>query len=145
MSRQYSIRVVREYPVPVEQLFSHLAEHENLARLFAPAKVVRIRNGDTDRNGVGSARRMSIGPLPAFIETVTAYRQNELVEYRITQGSPLRNHLGTLRFTPLGPARARVDLNIIFEGRFPLVGALLRLILQGSTARGLDALEFDRV
>ena len=48
------IEIKKQFPFSVEKLFAHMSEHENLSALFAPAKVSRLRNGDTDRNGVGS-------------------------------------------------------------------------------------------
>ena len=52
------------------------------------AKVTRVSDGDASRNGVGSTRRLKIGPLPAFEETVTAAEPNSLIEYTISQGHP---------------------------------------------------------
>lgn len=137
MSRQQKIAIGHDFDVPVTRLFSHLAEHENLARLFAPAKVERLKDGDTDRNGVGSQRLIGPGPLPSFIETVTRYQQNELIEYRITKGGMLRNHRGCIRFTSLGGGRSRVEFEIVFEGRLPGAGPLFSHILNRSIRNGL--------
>jgi uncharacterized protein YndB with AHSA1/START domain len=140
MARQQCIEVVREFPVPVERLFDYLAEHENLAELFAPAKATRLRDGKTERNGVGSARRLRVWPASPFVETVTAYRENELIEYRITEGSPLRNHIGIMHFTSLGLTRSRLDFVIRFEGKIPLVGPIVRIILKHGIENGLAKL-----
>jgi uncharacterized protein YndB with AHSA1/START domain len=140
MARQQCIEVSREFPVPVGRLFAYLAEHENLAKLFAPAKAERLCDGDSQRNGVGSARRLRVWPASPFVETVTAYRENELIEYRITEGSPLRNHVGTLRFTGLGPARARLDFVIRFEGKIPMIGPVVRNVLKHGIENGLTKL-----
>lgn len=141
MTAQQRIEVVREFPVPVERLFAYLSEHENLGKLFAPAKTERLHNGYRERNGTGSARRLQVWPASPFIETVTAYRENELIEYRISEGSPLRNHLGTMRFTRLGPARSRLDFVITFEGKVPLVGPFVRVILKHGIESGLEKLK----
>ncbi len=140
MARQQQIEVIREFTVPVERLSARLPEQENLVTLFAPAKIERLHDGDTERNGVGSARRMRVWPTKPFIETVTGYRENELIEYRITEGSPLRNHIGTMRFTSLGPTRSRLDFVIRFEGKVPFVGPIVRTVLQRGIENGLAKL-----
>ncbi len=111
-----------------------------MAKLFAPAKVERLRDGDAERNGVGSACRLRVWPASPFIETVTAFRKNELIEYRITEGSPVRNHIGTLRFTSLGRARSRLDYVILFEGKVPLIGPIVGIVLKRSIENGLTKL-----
>lgn len=138
MARTYHVRVERAFAVPVERLFAHLSEHENMRPLFAPARVTRLCDGADSRNGVGSARRVSPGPMPSFIETVTQFRANEFVEYRITSGSPLRHHIGTMRFRRLGPDRSSVRFDIAFAGRLPGAGPLFRFILNRGIARGLE-------
>ena len=47
------VHVERDLSAPPAEVFEHLAEHENLAALFG-AKVTRLADGDTERNGVGS-------------------------------------------------------------------------------------------
>lgn len=140
MSRQQRIAIGHDFAVPVTRLFAHIAEHENLARLFAPAKVVRLKDGATDRNGVGSQRLIGPGPLPSFVETVTRYRQNELIEYRITKGGMLRNHHGRIRFASLEGGASRVDFDITFEGRLPGAGPIFSHILNRSIRAGLAEL-----
>ncbi len=136
------VEILREFPVPVERLFATLAEHENLARIFAPATVERLRDGAETRNGVGSARRLRIRPAGPFVETVTAYRENELIEYRITEGSPLRNHVGIMQFSPLGPDRSRLHYVIEFDGRFPFVARIVAAALDRGINRGLTRMRF---
>ena len=140
MTKLQQINVSKEFDVSVERLFAHLAEHENLQRLFTPARVRRLTSGSETRNGVGSSRSIRPGPLPAFVETVTAYRENESIEYRITRGSPLRNHKGEIMFEKLGPARSRVTFRIAFEGRFIGAGPVFRHIIGTGVTKGLDEL-----
>lgn len=134
------IDITKNFGMPVEKLFAFLAEHENLGTIFAPARVTRLRDGDTSRNGVGSVRQVKMpagGPLE---ETVTAFKENALIEYRITRGSPLKNHHGIMRFSPHG-AGSKLHYTIDFEGKFPLVGPILRVILGSAIRKGLDTLK----
>lgn len=136
---QQRIEINQEFDIPVERVFAYLGEHENLARVFSPARVKRIRSGEGARNGVGSARELRILAGPPFVETVTAYKENELIEYRITHGSPLKNHRGTMRFsrTPQGTS---LHYTVVFEGKLPLVGALIKPGLEMAMRRGLKHL-----
>jgi uncharacterized protein YndB with AHSA1/START domain len=137
MSRQ-RVAVERAFPFPVEKLFEHLSEHENLAPLLG-ASITRVRDGDAERNGVGSVRRIRVGPGAPFEETVTVFEPNRRIEYRITRGSPLKNHHGCMVFSGDGDG-SRLHYAIEFEGRFPLIAPLVRLILQRSIERGLSRL-----
>ena len=69
MPRAHYLHVTHDFAKPVGPVFEHLSEHENLGGLFG-AKVQRLNDGDTDRNGVGSRRRLQVGPTPPFEETV---------------------------------------------------------------------------
>lgn len=133
------IEIIKDFPVPVNRLFAYLGEHENLALIFAPAKIRRISDGQGARNGVGSAREMRIGPGPSFVETVTDYKENELIEYRITRGSPLKNHRGVMRFAEI-PGGTRLHYTIEFEGKFPLVAEIVKPVLEQGIRRGLNKL-----
>jgi len=94
------VHVMHDFHKPPERIFAYLAEHEHLAEVFG-ADVVRLRDGDGgERNGVGSRRRLKIGPLQPFEETVTEFEPAQRIVYRITRGSPLRGHVGTMTFLP---------------------------------------------
>lgn len=136
-----SLQVVelrKTFPFPVEHLFAHLSEHENLGSLFG-ARVTRVRDGDTDRNGVGSVRSIRVGPGTPFEETVTVFEPNARIEYRITRGGPLKNHHGCMSFSRDGDG-SRLHYRIEFEGRLPLIGPVVRFGLQRTLERGLSRL-----
>ena len=80
MLKMQQINITQEFNAPVEKVFAILSEHENLNKLFAPAKVTRLSDGQDARNGVGSARKLSIPLTPPFVETNLVYRENELIE-----------------------------------------------------------------
>jgi len=136
---QQRIEIVQEFPYPVSQMFAFLSVHENLESIFKPAKIRTIKAGAEHPNGVGSARELRILIAPAFEETVTAFKENELIEYRITRGSPLKNHHGVMRFYQLGDG-SRLHYTIVFEGKLPLVAGLIRRGLEQSIRRGLKNL-----
>jgi hypothetical protein len=130
------VHVVQDFPQPVEAIFAHMSEQENLEPLFG-ARIKRLSDGaDGTRNGVGASRELRVGPLPGFVETNIEVIPNELVRYRITRGGVLADHEGVMRFSPLG-AGTRMEYTIRFKGRAPGIGPLVRLMLKRNVTAGL--------
>lgn len=134
------IEIRKQFSASVDMLFSYLSVHKNLETIFAPAKISRIKDGSDAPDGLGSVRRMRILIAPPFEETVTAHVPNERIEYRITRGSPLRNHMGVMRFAAMPAGGSELHYTIEFEGRLPLIGPLVRAGLERGIRRGLDKL-----
>jgi uncharacterized protein YndB with AHSA1/START domain len=141
LKTQY-INIIKEFDAPVEKVFATLSEHENLNKIFAPAKITRISNGKDSRNGVGSARKMSIPLAPSFVETNLVYQENKLIEYAITSGiAPIKAHRGIMKFSDLGNNRSRLDYSITFKGRVPFIGSIIKIALENGINRGLKKLK----
>lgn len=136
------MHVEHDFAKPPERVFAHLAEHENLAEVFG-ANVTRLKDGeDGERNGVGSVRRLRIGPLPPFEETVTEFVPSERIVYRITKGSPLRGHVGVMSFAPAsGGTRFVYDIRL--ASPIPGLAVLVRSALTRSITRALAKVERD--
>jgi uncharacterized protein YndB with AHSA1/START domain len=132
--RAHWVTVEQDFSAPVDRVFAHLSEHENLADLL-DLKVERLEDGQGHRNGVGSRRELRIGPLPPFEETVTRFEPGELIEYRITKGSPLRNHVGVMRFQALPGGGTHLDYRIRIASGIPGVAPLVK----AATTRNLNA------
>ncbi|MCB0829292.1 MAG: SRPBCC family protein [Solirubrobacterales bacterium] len=132
------MRFVKDFDLPPERVFGFFAEHENMDVILG-AEITRLRDGDDgSRNGVGSARRLKPpGPVPAFEETVTAFVPNELIEYRVTKGTPLNHHLGTITFTPAG-SRTHLEWNIEIGTRLPGLDFIIAKVLVKNIGGGLD-------
>lgn len=134
--RAHNLHVQHEFTKPVDRVFAYLSEHENLGTIF-PAKVERLRDGeDGHRNGVGSCRRLGSPGLPAFEETVTEFVPNEKIEYRITKGSPLRGHVGVMKFAPR-PDGSTLDYTIRLASPVPGLAAIVKVALTRSIRSGL--------
>jgi uncharacterized protein YndB with AHSA1/START domain len=140
--RAHHVHIEHEFAKPPERIFAYLSEHENLADLFG-TKVARLRDGDGERNGVGSVRKVQIGPLPPLEETVTEFVVPERIVYKITKGGPLRGHLGVMTFaaTPSGGTRFVYDIRI--ASPIPGVAPLVYATLKRSIARSLPGVERD--
>jgi len=133
------IDINTEFRRPVGELFALLSDHEKMGPILG-ANVKRTRDGKDSLNGLGSVRTLNIGPLPGFDETVTAFEKDKLVEYKITRGSPLKNHKGVMQFYPSGSGGSRLHYTIEFESKIPLLGPVVRAVLESSIRRGLKKL-----
>jgi hypothetical protein len=133
----HTVEVVHASARPVHELFAELSDHERLRRVFG-VPVRRVRDGERDINGVGSVRRMGVGPLK-LEETVTAIDPDRSIEYRITRGGgPVKNHRGMLTFSSEGTG-SRVIWTIDYDA-LPVVGTALEAVLARVLRRGLDKL-----
>ncbi|MAR92951.1 MAG: SRPBCC family protein [Pseudomonadota bacterium] len=136
MSRQ-CVQMDVEFNAPVEQVFAVLSDHEALGKVLG-ADFTRIRDGQEHVNGVGSVRRIGGPPLMSFEETVTAFEPNRLVEYTVSRGSPIKNHLGRMVFSEHA-GKTHLHYTIEFEPRLPLPfsGLLIATGLKRMMLRGL--------
>ncbi|EFQ83702.1 hypothetical protein HMPREF0063_11365 [Aeromicrobium marinum DSM 15272] len=139
MSKLAKVHVTHQFTSDPATVFAALSEHENLASIF-PARITRVRNGHDSRNGAGSVRRLKIGPLPAFEETVMTAEEPALIEYRITKGSPLKSHRGVQRLTPTADGGTQLDYTIEFAAPVPGLAKVVALALTQSITSGLPKL-----
>jgi uncharacterized protein YndB with AHSA1/START domain len=141
--RAHHVYIEHDFAKPPERIFAYLAEHENLADVFG-AKVTRLRDGeDGERNGVGSVRKLHIGLLPPFEETITEFVAPERIVYRITKGDLLlRGHVGVMSFAPTpasGGTRFAYDIRL--ASPVPGVALLARAALTRSITQALAKVE----
>lgn len=134
------VHIEHDFTHPPDQVFAYLAEHENLADVFG-AKITRLRDGERERNGVGSVRKLQIGPLPPFEETVEEFVPGELIVYRITKGSPLKGHVGTMRFSPTAAGGTHLDYRIRIASSIPGLGPVVAGGLTKNVAKGLAGVD----
>lgn len=124
-----------DFDVPVERLYDYFSEHSNLKTLFG-IDVERISEGTTEPNGVGSKRKLSFKGAMPFEETVTEAIPNERIEYRVTKGSPLRDHHGVMVFSSTGEGGSHLDYTITFDAVVPGLDRVIAAGLSRSIRRG---------
>jgi len=135
--RAHHVHVEHDFAQPVERIFAFLAEHENLSAIF-PTRVERVRDGETERNGVGSCRRLSFHGLLPFEETVTEVLPNERIVYRITKGTPMRDHEGVMTFSAKADGGSHLDYRIRFGSPVPGLAAIVAAATSRSISAGLQ-------
>ena len=135
------VNVEYEFTAPVDRVFAYMSEHENLAAVLG-SSVERLEDGSPERNGVGSRRRLKVAPGAApFEETVTQFVPGELIEYRITKGSPLRDHVGIMRFSPAPGGGTHLHYRIRIASRIPGLSPIVSAVLTRNMSKGLATVE----
>lgn len=131
-----TIEIVQEFSRPVAEVYEELADHNRLGKVFG-VPVVRVRDGNSSVNGVGSVRRIGVAPL-AIEETVVGAVAGKSIDYKITRGGwPLKNHHGRLVFKSLTGGRSQLNWHIEFNGALPGSAFLVKQILNLAISRGL--------
>ena len=134
------VHVVQTYTSDPKTVFEALGEHENLGPVFG-AKITRLTDGETSRNGVGSSRDLKIGPLPSLVETVVVSEPNSRIEYKITKGGfPLKDHYGIQRLTPTANGGTELDYTIAFNSVIPGMAGVVAKQLTAALTKGLPRL-----
>ena len=135
----FKIFIKQSFETGVEQVFEKLSDHETFGQIIGQ-RIKRTRCSDSPfQNGVGSVRRITPFPGGAFEETVTGYEPNALIEYKVTMGSPIKNHQGRLVFEQENGI-THLEYSIEFEPKLPLPGwgRLLSWIIRTPIEKGLS-------
>jgi len=138
MAKQY-IDIMQVFKAPVETVFTELTDHEKFGKLLK-ADIKRIVDGEGGYiNGLGSVRKITPLPLAGFEETVITFEPNQVMEYVISKGSPLKNHKGRMEFSKVDGS-TRLRYTIEFESKLPFIGGLLKAAVEMPIKKGLSSL-----
>ncbi len=96
----------------------------------------RIVDGADGANGLGSVRQIKIGILPGFEETITEFKPHTFIQYKITKGSPIKNHVGELSFSEEA-GTTLLDYTIQLESKIPLTTGIIAKALEQGISKGL--------
>ena len=132
----YTIEIDETFDVPRNKVFALFADHHRFGKMIG-APVKRIKDSDqADPNGVGSVRKIGVGPL-GLEETVLSFEPGSLIEYAITSLSPIKNHMGRIRFSDTKDGQTNVHYTITFEDIVPFSGKLVSSALEHGLRRGI--------
>lgn len=121
------ITVQQKFDRPVADVFDLLSKHATYNQMFFPIQVVRVKDAqDAQRpDGLGSVRRMGLGPIKPLQEEIITLQENALIEYKIINNPLVKHHLGRLVFESLAQDVTRVTYTIEFQGKLPLSSLLV--------------------
>jgi len=132
---KHQVHIEETFAAPVKKIFPLFADHEQFGRILGlPVKRIKASANAKVPNGLGSVRSIRIG-ASTFEETVTVYKPNALIEYIISKGSPLKNHLGRIQFSETD-GKTYLVYNIGFDSKIPLAGGLIAKGLEVAIKRG---------
>ena len=132
------IKITQLFNEPVDTIFSLLTDHEAFGQVIN-TKIKRVVDSQGEnKNGLGSVRRISAFPAPAFEETVVTFEPARLMEYVISKGSPVKNHKGRMEFSD-EQGQTRLNYTIDFEPKLPfvLLGSILKKAIEKPIREGL--------
>ncbi len=125
----------KTFAAPVEAVFPYFADHEAFGKVLGQ-NISRIKEGRDCKNGVGSVRLIKLPLGLSFEETVLEYRENSYISYRVSRGSPVKDHLGKMSFNKSQDG-CFLHYEIKFSSRYPLPG--LEAILAAAIKRDIGA------
>ncbi|MEB6565020.1 SRPBCC family protein [Acinetobacter towneri] len=137
-----AIQIKKEFNAPVAQVFELLSKHATYNIAFAPMQVVRVKDSaDPERpDGVGSVRRMGIGPIKPLQEQITVLEPNQRIEYKIIKNPLIKHHLGTIEFQQVADLKTLVTYSIELQARVPFVSKAILAQLKTAIKIGLSKL-----
>jgi len=135
------INITQSFNAPVDTIFNIITDHEAFGHVIN-TKIKRVVDSeDENKNGLGSIRRVSAFPYPSFEETVVAFEANQLMEYVVSKGSPIKNHKGRMEFSD-EQGKTRLNYTIDFEPKLPFLflGSILNNAIEKPIRDGLKRL-----
>lgn len=138
MSKQV-IQVEQTFNAPLSEMFQLLTDHESFGKILG-ANIKRVVDGsDGFANGKGSVRRIQSFPVPAFEESVLVYKENERMEYTVSKGGPIKNHIGIMQFSG-DEKQSHLNYRIEFEPKIPFTGGFIKSAIEKPLRKGLKRL-----
>lgn len=134
-----TVQLTQESTRSVADLYAALADHDRLGGVLG-VPVKRIKEGKTSLNGIGSVRRIGMGPV-AIEETVVGAVVDKSIDYKITKGGwPVKDHHGRLTFKALPGGGSQVQWRIDLDAAVPGAAVLIKQLLSIGIGRGLKKL-----
>ena len=97
------VRVVVYIDAPVERVFDAVSDHEVFLHTTDGTTAKVVREGASERNGLGCIREVNAGERAWYIEEITAWERPFGFAYTIREASMPLRHLGSrLAFSPSG-------------------------------------------
>lgn len=133
----HKIVMHQEFNAPIQKVWADMSDHISMGKILGQKfKIIKEGNNPSEPSGVGSVRRIDI-PVFGFEETVMKSEKEKLIEYKITKGTPLNHHYGTMIFKSLGDNKSSLDYTIELGSKIPFLGLILKVALTGLIGGGI--------
>jgi transcription initiation factor TFIIIB Brf1 subunit/transcription initiation factor TFIIB len=131
----YSFR--REVNLPVEKVWSLLGNFTKVPS--SEIEVLVEKEGDSETNGVGTIRKITIGKV-CIREILDSANPPCSFTYRILSGAPMKEYLGKVKLEPRESSTI-IHWSAELTPKIPLTGWLCSWIASDSQNRLIDAVE----
>lgn len=112
-----------------ERVFEQFRTHAGFAAIWGTdLRPVKAGEDPKHPDGLGSVRECHFGGA-VYDETIVRYEPPRLIEYTVTRGSVVKNHLGRIELMSRDGG-TQVICTIAFGGRFPGAVWLTRRLLE---------------
>ena len=140
------IEIEQSFNAPIETIFNILTDHESFGNVISTVIKRVVDGSEVNKNGVGSVRRISAFPFPSFEETVITFKPNQIMEYKVSKGSPIKNHKGRMEFSEEN-GKTRLYYIIEFDPKLFFIpfGTFLKGAIDKPIREGLKQLADDYV
>jgi uncharacterized protein YndB with AHSA1/START domain len=110
-----------------EAVWAVVTDHRGWSRWSGMKEAVLRSEGYPPPNGLGATRVFRRSGF-AVEEEVTGFDPPQRMEYRLTAGLPIRDHVGEMTFKRTGSG-TRLTWRVAFRPRIPGTGVLLRWVV----------------
>jgi uncharacterized protein YndB with AHSA1/START domain len=134
---KYQVRFEQYFAAPRPKVFGWFADHENLRCVWG-GRFRRIKDATDGKNpnGLGSVREIRLG-FSSFEETIVKFQPPTVIEYTVSRGGPIKNHLGRMLFSD-ADSGTKLDYTISFDPKIPFTGWLIARVLSGQWRTGVQ-------
>ncbi|MDH2544577.1 SRPBCC family protein [Acinetobacter baumannii] len=132
------IRVEQKINAPVSQVFPLFVKHSTFNILLWPiqSKIIKFSKDLDNPDGVGSIRKMGIGPIKFIKEEIISIVPHKRVEYKMIRNTLFFDHLGVLEFYE-NKGRTLLVYTIHLDSKIPLLATITLIQLRTSIVFGL--------
>lgn len=132
-----TIQLQQEFNAPIEKVWEDFSSHENFGNIMGQAILRIVDSTDVENiNGVGSVRKIML-PLLPFEETIIKSVKHSCIEYKISKGTPLSYHHGSMVFNTLPNGNTSLDYTIQLGTNIPLIADVICSLLKNTIGKSL--------
>ncbi len=118
-------------------VWERLVDHENMGEWMG-VRAELTREGE-ERNGPGALRTIRTMGLN-LVEEVTDWEPGKRLDYRLRSGVPMKYHMGRVELSEVENG-IRVQWSVHFQGKFPGIASVLKVVLGKGLKKGLSGLK----
>jgi hypothetical protein len=126
----HDVQVNIHIKAPIEQVFETISDHQRFLSSADGTVTTLLREGKSERDGLGGIREVKVGRRAWYVEEITAWERPIYFEYTIRKASmPIRHEVSRLSFTA-----THGGTDVQWTSRFSIPIPILGLFLSAKAA-----------